>query len=85
MADSVGASETNGSLSFTKILPPPRTRAEAPAFLIGNYGNFPKPHVRDFSKFLIAFTQCFPGFRAKSFGNFLLSQPVLGIFASSGR
>jgi hypothetical protein len=49
------------------------------------FWEFPQTPLSEFSKFLIAFTQCFPGFRAMSFGNFLLSQPVLGIFASSGR
>ena len=59
--------------------------AVASHFSTGNFGNFPKPHSRDFGNFLIAFTQCFTGFRAMSFGNFHISQPVLGIFASSGR
>ncbi len=54
-------------------------------FSTGNFGNFPKPYSRDFCKFLFAFALCFPGSRGMSFGNFLISQPVLGIFASSGR
>jgi len=51
----------------------------------GIFGNFPNTNVQDSSNFLFSFPYDFVGFAVMVLGNFLLSQPLLGIFASSGR
>jgi hypothetical protein len=52
---------------------------------IGNFGNFPKPHSWNFTKYLARFRPQFPTFLEATIGDFLLSKAVLGIFASRRR
>jgi hypothetical protein len=53
--------------------------------LTSGFGKFPKLLRLYSTKFFVAISQRFFGIALGSTGNFLLSQAVLGIFASSGR